>query len=219
MDVQAPQTYPAIRLLLVSSDHLLQLRLASWLGTQRDVTLAGYCATLAESTQIQTTSGANLLLVDVATADADDPEQWQALRDRYAPFPVIAIGEAAPESVAGGGHPASQTVWHLGSLDQEERFFASLRSAIDRIQIVHSYEAVLEKLSAQEVQVLNLVAGGLKNKEIAQRLNLSAYTVRNYLSTAYSKLGVTNRTEAVSRLHDLGAVPPQELPASLVAHK
>jgi two-component system response regulator DesR len=64
-----------------------------------------------------------------------------------------------------------------------------------------------------------LMAGGLKNKEIAQRLNLSAYTVRNYLSTAYSKLGVTNRTEAVARLRDLGTVSTQEFPDALIAHK
>ena len=52
-------------------------------------------------------------------------------------------------------------------------------------------------LSAREREILDLLAGGLSNKEIADRLGLSVETVRSYLKNTYEKLHVRCRTEAV----------------------
>jgi DNA-binding NarL/FixJ family response regulator len=50
-------------------------------------------------------------------------------------------------------------------------------------------------LSRRQRRVVELVAGGLKNHEIAARLGIGAHVVRNYLSTIYDKVGVSNRVE------------------------
>ena len=60
----------------------------------------------------------------------------------------------------------------------------------DNLQINQS------KLSPRETEVVGLVLQGKSNKQIAQDLNLSEGTVRNYLSTVFSKLGVESRVEA-----------------------
>jgi DNA-binding NarL/FixJ family response regulator len=52
-------------------------------------------------------------------------------------------------------------------------------------------------LTERESQVLQLLALGLANKQIAQKLTISEHTVKFHISSIYSKLGVTNRTEAV----------------------
>jgi DNA-binding NarL/FixJ family response regulator len=52
-------------------------------------------------------------------------------------------------------------------------------------------------LSEREQDILNLLAEGLSNAEISQRLYLSEGTVRNYTSTLFAKLGVADRTQAV----------------------
>jgi len=52
-------------------------------------------------------------------------------------------------------------------------------------------------LSEREQEILNLLAQGLSNADISQRLYLSEGTVRNYTSTLFAKLGVTDRTQAV----------------------
>ena len=52
-------------------------------------------------------------------------------------------------------------------------------------------------LSDRELDVLNLVASGLSNKQIARRLGISEKTVRNHLSRVFNKLRAANRTEAV----------------------
>jgi DNA-binding NarL/FixJ family response regulator len=55
---------------------------------------------------------------------------------------------------------------------------------------------VTESLSERELEVLRLLASGLTNTEIAQKLFLSEGTVRNYVSTIFTKLDVTDRTQA-----------------------
>ena len=54
-----------------------------------------------------------------------------------------------------------------------------------------------EVLTDREIEVLQLLAQGLANKQIAQTLNISTHTVKFHVSSIYNKLGATNRTEAV----------------------
>ena len=59
-------------------------------------------------------------------------------------------------------------------------------------------------LSERERDVLNLMASGATNPEIAEQLHLSKHTVKEHTSAVYRKLGVRNRTEAVQRGQRLG---------------
>lgn len=67
--------------------------------------------------------------------------------------------------------------------------------------------ALIEPLSERELEVLALVAEGLTNQEIADRLFLSLATVKWHTSNIYGKLAVGNRTEAVTRAQALGLLP------------
>ena len=58
-------------------------------------------------------------------------------------------------------------------------------------------DVVEEPLTAREVQVLELLAEGLANKAIAERLGISDQTVKFHVAAILGKLGVANRTEAV----------------------
>ena len=65
-------------------------------------------------------------------------------------------------------------------------------------------EALVEPLSERELEVLYLIAAGLRNKEIAEKLFISLNTVKTHLKNINSKLDVTNRTRAVARAKELG---------------
>jgi LuxR family maltose regulon positive regulatory protein len=66
---------------------------------------------------------------------------------------------------------------------------------------------LVEPLSERELEVLQLIAEGLTNPEIASRLFLSLNTVKAHTRNIYGKLGVHSRTQAVARARALGALP------------
>jgi LuxR family maltose regulon positive regulatory protein len=68
-------------------------------------------------------------------------------------------------------------------------------------------QALVEPLSQRELEVLQLIAQGRTNKEVAQQLVVAPGTVKAHTSHIYRKLDVANRTEAVARARQLGILP------------
>ena len=92
-----------------------------------------------------------------------------------------------------------------------DRIFASVSSTADggtRSAQVSPSAALRRPLSARELEVLREVSGGLRNKEIAGRLGISAGTVKTHVASIFEKLQVNDRTAAAVaaiRLHLLDA--------------
>jgi DNA-binding NarL/FixJ family response regulator len=63
-----------------------------------------------------------------------------------------------------------------------------------------------EPLTEREQEILELLALGLNNREIADRLGLASGTVKNYVTTILQKLGVRDRTQAAIRARELGLI-------------
>jgi LuxR family maltose regulon positive regulatory protein len=79
-----------------------------------------------------------------------------------------------------------------------------LLAAFPTDSTAESVDSHLEALTEREYGVLSLLAEGLSNKEIAQRLTISAHTVRNHTANIFEKLQVENRLQAVERARALG---------------
>lgn len=67
---------------------------------------------------------------------------------------------------------------------------------LDRIRNGEPKDPRLERLTAHELGILDLIGEGLTNREIAKRLSLAEKTVKNYVSSLLSKLGMESRTQA-----------------------
>jgi LuxR family transcriptional regulator, maltose regulon positive regulatory protein len=91
------------------------------------------------------------------------------------------------------GIVTSYTQRLLPAFDKPARPVSALAEAAD----------LAEPLTAREVEVLRLIAAGMRNQEIADHLFISLPTVKRHIANAYGKLGVGHRTEAVARANDL----------------
>lgn len=88
---------------------------------------------------------------------------------------------------------------------------AMTAQVLERIRSGPPADSELEVLTAQEKRILELVGEGLTNREVARRMQLSEKTVKNYVSSMLTKLGLTSRTQAAV----FAAKHPQPWPTSL----
>ena len=92
--------------------------------------------------------------------------------------------------------------------ERDRALLALVRPALERLLREPPAAALPQSITVQERRVLGLVATGLSNAEIAERLVVAPCTVRKHLENAYRKLGVTNRLAAVN------AMEPDRLPST-----
>jgi DNA-binding NarL/FixJ family response regulator len=122
---------------------------------------------------------------------SDDKLQAQALLN----LPLHGWGVLPLDTSSEELQAALQAV-HEGLVVGTQRLFAQ---ALSQPQLVGGREVdpTAESLTEREGQVLQLLAHGLANKQIALALSISEHTVKFHVSSIYNKLGATNRTEAV----------------------
>jgi DNA-binding NarL/FixJ family response regulator len=126
---------------------------------------------------------------------ADDPQ----LVIELAATPVRAWGLLSPDCSPEELIAAVQAL-HAGLLVGTPALLGpgfNRQLATDRRSSIADVTEALEPLTQREVEVLQLLALGLSNKQIAARLNISEHTVKFHSSSIYAKLGVASRTEAV----------------------
>ena len=108
------------------------------------------------------------------------------------------------------GEPMRELLRHAAAASISSSYTRRLLSAFDgRGQPISTAARVAatdlpEPLTAREVEIVRLVAAGMRNQEIADQLVISVSTVKRHLANTYGKLGVGYRTEAVARADELG---------------
>ncbi len=120
----------------------------------------------------------------------DMPEETARLMD----FPVWGVLplEAGAEAISAAVHALAEGLW-AGS----PALVKGMVSTRPLMSMDGTEEVVVNPLTEREREVLQLTAQGLANKQIAVSLQISENTVKFHLSSLYTKLGVTSRTEAV----------------------
>lgn len=80
-----------------------------------------------------------------------------------------------------------------------------LKSEVQADQrLIQSMKSLIEPLSERELEVLRLIAQGLSNRQISERLFLALSTIKGHNRIIFDKLQVTRRTEAVAQARKLG---------------
>lgn len=195
-------TAETIRILLAEDEHLIRDALAALLALQEDLSVVARSATGAETLAMARAARPDVVVLDLQLPDVDGVTVARALHDE--------LPECRTMIVTGHGRPG-----HLKrALSCGVRGFlpktVSAEVLADAVRIIHrggryvdpqlAAEAISagdSPLTPREADVLELAAENTPLEEVARRASLSPGTVRNYLSSAATKLGAANRHEAV----------------------
>jgi LuxR family maltose regulon positive regulatory protein len=130
----------------------------------------------------------------------------QALKDALS----LSEAEGYVRTYADRDAPMAQLLAQVAAQGFMPDYTARLLAAFDGTTKGKEQEAgialssLIEPLSKRELEILKLVAQGLSNREISERLVLALSTVKGHNQNIYGKLGVQRRTEAVARARELG---------------
>jgi DNA-binding NarL/FixJ family response regulator len=132
------------------------------------------------------------MLVDLETPNAMERERWADLMRAYPQAPILALVTSATTDIA---RQCATTAGALGCVAKDRgatEFAVNLEAALRRA-VGAARERTLRPFTVREREILLLIADGLTNPAIAQRLVVSEKTVKRHVSTILEKLGVDNR--------------------------
>lgn len=203
-----------LRLMLVDDHEVVRLGMRALLERHPTFTVVGEAATEDEAVSMALEMVPDIVLMDIRLAGGSGIEACQKIKDVLPETKVLMLTSFAEDEllfaairagasgyllkqIAGGDVVRAIEAAARGEsmLDPSltQRVFFEVRRSIKKEEAV-----AFQDLTAQERQVLLLIAEGKTNREIATELFLSEGTVRNYVSSILSKLGVSNRAEAAA---------------------
>ena len=202
------------RILLVDDHEVVRLGLKALLDRHPNFEVIGEASTAREAVELVESLHPDVIVMDIRLPGGSGIEACQEISDKHPESKVIMLTSYAEDEMlfsairagaAGyvlkqiGGEDLVRAIQAVGRgealLDPAvtQRIFQEVRKAA-REEEASAFSA----LTQQERHVLMLVSEGKTNREIAKALFLGEGTVRNYVSSILSKLGVSNRAEAAA---------------------
>lgn len=219
-------TTEPIRVVLADDEHLVRTALRAILGAEPGVEVVGEAATGAEAVSVVRAVRPDVVLMDVrmpevdgirATerilAGTDDPPRVIVVttfeNDAYV-YDALRAGASGFLLKRAGADELVQAV-KLVARSDSLLFPAAVRALAAAHAAPRSDDraaALRNALSEREAEVLRLLATGLSNAEIAERMVVGAATVKTHVAGVLAKLGVRDRTQAVIAAYECGFVSP-----------
>ncbi|PWJ50222.1 two component transcriptional regulator, LuxR family [Quadrisphaera granulorum] len=197
-----------IRVLLADDEQLIRTALATLVNLEDDVEVVGQAASGPEAVAVARQVQPDVAVLDLQMPGLDGIEVAAQLREHVPGCGVVVTGHGRPghlkRALATGVRGFLPKTTSAAVLAQVIRTVHAGGRHVDPELAADAIAAGDSPLTPREADVLELAAGGASVEEIAVRASLSPGTVRNYLSAAVQKLGVTNRHEAVVRAQAAG---------------
>jgi DNA-binding NarL/FixJ family response regulator len=204
-----------IRLLIADDHPVVRDGLRAMLATQPDMELVGEAATGTEAVERARALGPDVALMDLQMPDLDGPAAIAALRQQAPEVQVLVLTTYGTDADITRAVDAGATGYLLKDAPREQ-LFSAIRAAAKGESVLSPSVATRvlgrmrapaeEALSPRELEILQAVARGLSNKEIGRRLYVSEATVKTHLLRIFAKLGVDDRTAAVTVALERGII-------------
>jgi DNA-binding NarL/FixJ family response regulator len=214
-----PHTPPSLRVLLVDDQPLFRKALAGLVNAQLDMTVAGEADNGLEALERVRALAPDVVVMDVNMPVAGGVDGVRAIRGAGFTTKIVMLTISEEDDDLFDAIRAGANGYLLKNI-RPEALFENLRGVIRgeapiAPAIAHRLLDALRDgpsrphapvgpgegettLTRRETEILQLVAGGLTNKEIAGQLTITEGTVKNHVHNALEKLHLTNRTQAAA---------------------
>lgn len=203
-----------IRLLIAEDETMVRHALAYLLGAEADVDVVGQAPNGEAAVALATDLRPDVVLMDLNMPRMDGIEATRRIRQGQPDCAVVVLTVLDDEPTVFAAIKAGATSYVLKDAPPEQTL-AAVRAAARGEGFLHSAlvpavlsefarvsdvraegRQVFAELTRRELEVLELVGSGLRNRQIAERLYLSEKTVKNHITSILAKLHLNGRTEA-----------------------
>ena len=202
-----------LKILIVDDHDIVRKGLAMLISRQEDLSVVAEAGTVAEAVEKARDSVPDVVVMDIRLPDGSGIEACRDIRDENADVKVLMLTSYSGEEAVMGSIMAGASGYLLKEIRSQEIVDAIRRvgsgqslldptvtaAVLDRVRRGKEQD-VMAQLTEQEHKILEWIAEGQTNREIAGQIHLSDKTVKNYVSNILGKLEVSRRSQAAAFL-------------------
>lgn len=201
-----------MKVLIVDDHEVVRLGLRTLLEQHRDLEITGEAATAGEAVEKALKTRPDVVLMDVRLPDNSGIQACREIRAAEPEIRVLMLTSYSDDEAVIASVLAGASGYILKQIETDNLYEAVLavgkgetlldsvmtRKVLEKIRTAHGDEPEkgIEALTKREREILELIAEGMTNREIAEKVYLSEKTVRNYVSSLLHKLDISHRTQA-----------------------
>ncbi len=202
-----------IRVLIADDHPVVRAGLRDMLSAQPDFDVVAEAVNGAEAVTLATRLQPHVVLMDLRMPEMDGVSAIAQIKTQNRDIQILVLTTYDTDSDILPAVEVGATGYLLKDAPREELFQAIRAAAQGKPMLTPSIAARLmermrsptvEALTSREIDVLKLVAKGANNKQIASQLYITEATVKSHLIRIYGKLGVEDRTAAVTKALEQG---------------
>jgi two-component system, NarL family, response regulator LiaR len=203
---------PTIKVIICDDQAIVRDGLAMLLKLERDIEIVGIAEDGDLAIQLVEKQKPDLVLMDLKMPITNGVEATRKIKSKYPKVKILVLTTYDDDEWVSNAIKAGASGYLLKDTPRDElvkaiRGTMAGKSYLDPsvaakvIDLVSSHQSqpaklITDKLTDREIEVLQLIARGLNNTDIANHLFLSEGTIRNHVSAILAKLGVADRTHA-----------------------